>query len=173
MKPLFNAIKSVCPGVLGLNLSGNEISRLEPFRELLKVCPALENLSVANNNIKRVEQFRELRGLPIRNIRIEENPVSKEKDILQLIRELTMIFPSLESLNGAAFGTFSNFGVSFEKLEVPATNFYNPIDKAHLGEFVKFIYDCDQDPNKLLDACEDTSQFSMTFEYYYYTILIF
>ncbi|CAI4222995.1 unnamed protein product [Auanema sp. JU1783] len=89
-------------GLTALSLKGNRLRQLDFAAMLVNVCKFMSVLDLSDNQIGNIEQLNHLKGLPIKTLFFEGNPVCEQLTrITDYLNAIHQVFPQVSSLDGS------------------------------------------------------------------------
>jgi len=165
---LIDIFETHCRTVTALDLSGNNISTLEGFRDLRRGCPQLECLCLMNNPIS---DFREFNHLQAYRNQLKEIKLCSEILIKTLghpllyQEELLARFPNLKLIDGNPVTPPMAFSIDIPQSLLPEPHSSSIPDQFTqlLQSFLQGFFNAiDQDRNSLSEFYNQQSMFSFT-----------
>ncbi|CAI8001899.1 Nuclear RNA export factor 1 [Geodia barretti] len=163
-------VKANCPELLALDLSRNQLQRLDAYSSLPTVCPNLQILNLSDNEFHSVQELERLgQMISVTTLVLEGNLFTQAgMDIMSLANTLRKIFPNIQTVNGEYLPSPVKFDLPVLAGQLPPTQkgfVVNDEVQRLVVEFVKqyySLYDADNKREKLFEAYSEDAVFSLS-----------
>ena len=171
MNTIFSIINSICPQLKSLDLSQNNLTRLNTLEVLASKCPELEELNLSKNQIRFSGELTKIApNKKLKKLWLKDNPFSDnyKSDNVAYIAEIRSKLPDIEELDGVILPKSIKCDLQTESVvpDTKPTYTVNPdalkVVATFLENFFK-VYDSNDanDRQHLLGAYHNDAVFSM------------
>uniref|UniRef100_A0A8C5QL10 Nuclear RNA export factor 1 n=1 Tax=Leptobrachium leishanense TaxID=445787 RepID=A0A8C5QL10_9ANUR len=171
MLAMLQIIEENVPELLSLDLSNNDLLKLDDLRSISTKAPNLKILNLSHNSLKTDRELDKIKGLKIEQLWLEGNPLCQTfRDKTLYISAVRERFPKLLQLDGQELVPPINFDVETPTLLPPTKGSYLQNDeiKGLVLRFLQQYFTCydGEDRQGLLNVYHDEACCSLCIPYF-------